>query len=328
MSRTSRSPRRVALTALAIGQRTLPAYAHRFAPKTFTQPQLLACLVLMRFHKTDYRGAVALLDDNPALCGELGLKRVPHFTTLHKAHRRLLRLPITRQLLCTSAKLLLKRKRTVTRAAADSTGFESSRISPYFVRRRDRSSKKPTTCTYTRFPKGQIIADCTTHLIFAAYPKRGPTPDVGELKRLQTQLIPGFTIDTLYADAGYDSEPNHQLLRDRLGITSIIPPKAGRPSTKPAKGKHRRLMQRLFKNIKRTNYGQRWQVETVMSMLKRNLGHAITSRSYHAQNRDILLHCFTHNVMVLLRQSRGFLPSISDTVSYPTHRRPCWLWNP
>lgn len=320
MSRTSKSPRRVALTALAIGQRILPAYAHRFAPKTFTQPQLLACLVLMRFHKTDYRGIVALLDDNPALCDELGLNRVPHFTTLHKAHRRLMHLPTVRQLLCASVKLLFKRKRIVARAAADSTGFESSCISPYFVRRRDRSSKKPTTCTYTRFPKGQIIVDCDTHLILAIYPKRGPTPDVGELKRLQTQLVPGFTIKTLYADAGYDSEPNHELLRDHLGITSIIPPRAGRPSTKPAKGKHRRLMQRLFKNIKRTNYGQRWQVETVMSMLKRNLGHAITSRSFHAQNRDILLHCFTHNVMILWRQLRGFLPSTPDTF-FVLHRR-------
>lgn len=313
MSRTSKSPRRVALTALAIGQRTLPDYAHRFAPKTFTQPQLLACLVLMRFHNTDFRGIVAILDDNPSLCRDLGLKRVPHFTTLHKAHRRLFRLPVVRQLLCTSVKYLFKRKRIVAYAAADSTGFGSSRISPYFVRRRDRTSGKPTTCTYTRFPKGQIIVDCATHLILAAYPKRGPTPDVGELKRLQTQLIPGFKINTLYADAGYDSEPNHELLRDHLGITSIIPPKAGRPTTKPAKGKYRRLMQRLFKNIKRTNYGQRWQVETVMSMLKRNLGHAITSRSYHAQNRDILLHCFAHNVMILLRQSRGFLPSMSGT---------------
>ena len=45
--------------ALALGNRVLPTYAHRFAPKTFTQPQLLACLVLMRFHKTDYRGISA-----------------------------------------------------------------------------------------------------------------------------------------------------------------------------------------------------------------------------------------------------------------------------
>lgn len=226
-------------------------------------------------------------------------------------------MPTVRQLFSISAKLLLGRRRTIDRAAADSSGFESSRISPYFVRRRDRSSGKPTTCTYSRFPKGQIIADCDTHLVLACYPKRGPTPDVGELDLLQTQLAPGIRLMTLYADAGYDSEPNHVMLRDLLGIRSIIPPRAGRPTTKPAKGRYRRLMQRLFKQVRRTNYGQRWQVETVFSMIKRNLGHAVTGRSYHAHNRDILLHCIAHNVMILRRHRGAFLQSRSDPVSSP-----------
>ena len=147
--------------------------------------------------------------------------------------------------------------------------------------------------------KGQIIADCATHLILAIYPKRGPTPDVSELDMLQTQLAPGLTIQTLYADAGYDSEPNHQLLRDLLGITSIIPPKIGRPTTKPAKGRYRRLMQRLFKNIGRTNYGQRWQAETVMSMLKRNLGGHLRSRSRYGRELEMRLKTVVHNLMVV-----------------------------
>ncbi len=63
-------------------------------------------------------------------------------------------------------------------------------------------------------------------------------------------------------------------------------------------------MQELFKQAgpKAIGYGQRWQVETVMSMLKRNLGHAITSRRDHHQNRDLLLHCLTHNAMILRRR--------------------------
>ena len=302
MSITSKSPRRVALAAMAIGQRTLPDYTHRYSPKKFTQPQLLACLVLMRFHRTDFRGIVAILEDNPSLCDTLQLKSVPHFTTLHKAYRRLIRMPIVRQLFSTSAKLLLGRKRTIDKAAADSSGFESTRISPYFVRRRNHSSKKPTICTYSHFPKGHIIADCDTHMVLACYPKRGPTPDVAELDVLQTQLAPSIRLLTLFADAGYDSESNHVMLRDYLGIRSIIPPNAGRRTTKPAKGKYRRLMQRLFKDPKRINYGQRWQAETVFSMIKRNLGHAVTGRSHHARNRDILLHCIAHNAMILRRQ--------------------------
>lgn len=260
MSRTSKSPRRVAIAALLIGQQGLPDYAHRFAPKTFTQPQLLACLVLMRFHKADFRGVCAILKDNPTLRRDLGLKRTPHFTTLHKA-QRLIRHAQARLLLGASARQLKHKRLKACCAAADSTGFESSRISPYFVRRRDRSSGK-----------------------------------------LYNQLAPGIDLQTLYADAGYDSEPNHILMREQLNIHSLMPPRIGRPTTKPAKGKHRRLMQRLFADTEAINYGQRWQVETVFSMIKRNLGHAISARSYHAQNREMLLNCITHNAMILWRQ--------------------------
>jgi len=36
----------VALVALKVARDALPAYAHRFSPKTYTQHQLFACLAL------------------------------------------------------------------------------------------------------------------------------------------------------------------------------------------------------------------------------------------------------------------------------------------
>jgi len=35
-------------------------------------------------------------------------------------------------------------------------------------------------------------------------------------------------------------------------------------------------------------------------MIKRNLDHAIAARSYHAQNREMLLLAITHNITILL----------------------------
>ncbi len=99
-------------------------------------------------------------------------------------------------------------------------------------------------------------------------------------------------------DVGYDAEHHHEHLRETLGIRSLIPPTRGRPTSKRPTGKWRRLMKRLFKNVERTNYGQRWQVESVFSMIKRNLGDAVHARSYHAQCRELLLKAVTHNVMV------------------------------
>ena len=70
--------------------RALPAHAHKFSPKKFTQPQLLACLVLKEFARLDYRGLAQHLADHPDLGGSIGLKVVPHYTTFQKAAQRLL----------------------------------------------------------------------------------------------------------------------------------------------------------------------------------------------------------------------------------------------
>ena len=99
MSITSKSPRRVAAVALDVGRSALPRYGHRFSRQDFVLAQLFACLVLRKFHKTDYRGIVAILIDHPTLCADLGLDKVPHFTTLQKAEKRLLRDALIRAML-------------------------------------------------------------------------------------------------------------------------------------------------------------------------------------------------------------------------------------
>src|ERR1700731_1620468 len=90
MGNLTKSPRYVARRALAAGRAALRCYAHKYSPKKNTQPQLFACLVLKAFFKTDYRGIVVYLEDLPDLARLLGLRHVPHWTTLQKASRRLL----------------------------------------------------------------------------------------------------------------------------------------------------------------------------------------------------------------------------------------------
>src|SRR5437588_6367723 len=111
MSKLSKSPLRVAREALAVAQRRLRPYAHKYSPKKFTQPQLFACLVLKTFLKTDYRGLTAHLADHSDLRAVLGIPVVPHFTTPQKASRRLLRLPATRRLFRTTVHRFLGRRR-------------------------------------------------------------------------------------------------------------------------------------------------------------------------------------------------------------------------
>ena len=46
-------------------------------------------------------------------------------------------------------------------------------------------------------------------------------------------------------------------------------------------------------------YGQRWQAETVNSMIKRRLGSALRARSDASRGREMILRAITHNVMII-----------------------------
>ncbi|HUJ57836.1 MAG TPA: transposase [Kofleriaceae bacterium] len=87
----SKSPNDVARHALAAARDSLPAYSDKHSPKLYTQYQLFAISVLRQFFRTDLRGIVAILNDSSDLRRVLGLKRVPHYSTLSYAEQRLFR---------------------------------------------------------------------------------------------------------------------------------------------------------------------------------------------------------------------------------------------
>jgi hypothetical protein len=281
----SKSPVYVAREALVVGTKALRRYAHKFSPKLYTQPQLFACLVLKTFFKTDYRGLCTYLKDLGDLRRAIGLGGVPHFTTLQKASSRLLRLPRARRLLATTVRRRLQRRRRVRRAAFDSTGLDCGQRSSYYVR--------------SRFAKLELAIDTASHLVLAALPSRGPRVDTDRFVPLLNATLAQVRLDAALADAGYDSEPNHQYAREQCGVRSFMPAKIGRPTVKLPSGRYRRQMkQRLNKHYGR--YGQRWQVECAISVLKRRLTTTVQARSYWAQCREMLLFVLTYNLMLLV----------------------------
>jgi Transposase DDE domain len=297
MSVTSKSPLGVAREALAVGSATFSDYSHRYSPKTFTQPQKFACLVLKVFFKTDYRGICKLLSEFTELRAALGLEKVPHFTTLQKASRHLLRAASVRLLLNQTVRRFFGRRRKLRRAAFDSTGLQCGHASAYYTRRRAQNGEK--TVFYQPFAKLEAAADCATHFIIAATTLRGPGVDNKRFVPLLDQALSRILLDAVLADAGFDSEPNHRYAREHCGVRSFIPATIGRPTSKPLTGRYRRLMkQRLNKAYGR--YGQRWQAETVFSMIKRRLSVSVAARYYWSQCREVMLLVVTHNLMILL----------------------------
>ena len=74
--------RQFATLALAVSKRVLPNHGSKFAPKTYTQPQLLACLLLKEYLRLDYRTAQEMLELSDGLRSALELSRVPDHSTL------------------------------------------------------------------------------------------------------------------------------------------------------------------------------------------------------------------------------------------------------
>jgi len=177
VSTLSKSPTRVARTALAVATKALRPYTHKYSPKRYTQPQLFVCLVLKTFFKTDYRGLTTSLQEWSELRRTIGLRRVPHFTTLQKASNRLLRVPRARRLLAATIRHHFKRRRSVRRAAFDSTGLDCGHRSPYYVRRRSAISKQWQRVTYRRYAKLELAVDTANHVVLAALASSGPHPD-------------------------------------------------------------------------------------------------------------------------------------------------------
>ena len=87
----TKSPRAVAREALRLAQDALPAYSAVRSRKDFTQHQLFAVLALKTFLKTDYRGVAQFLADFAEIRNDLGLDKVPHYSTLCYAASRLLK---------------------------------------------------------------------------------------------------------------------------------------------------------------------------------------------------------------------------------------------
>jgi hypothetical protein len=291
----------VAQEALKAGQESLPDYRHRKSPHKFTQPQLFACLVVKEFRRMDYRSIWVLLQEWSELREVLGLNKVPHFTTLWAAAQRLLAKPQADALLdgvlerCRQAQILGPQTPV---AAIDSTGLESRHVSTYYTQR----CKRHEGHYKSRYPKLSAVGDTANHLILGAVVDRGPKLDITEAQATVRETVSHQPLGALLGDPGYEAEGFHRFCRGR-DIRSIIPTtERGRPRNdgqpRAVHGHYRKLMKSHFPKVL---YGQRWQAETIFSMLKRNFGSELRARRYHSQNREIRLRVLTHDVGILLR---------------------------
>jgi hypothetical protein len=292
--RMSKSPSAIAQIALEIGQAALPPYAHKYSPRRYRQAQLFACLVLRQFFRTDYRGIIQILNDWAELRAAIALARVPHYSTLCYAQRRLLKQRSFHALQQQVFQRARSRGLWPARPTGiiDATGLEARHVSRYYVDRKGYRRFRRR-----RWPKVTVVGEAHTHLIGGATVSWGPSQDSPQLPATVRQAAKQTRWDRLLGDRAYDAEHNHQLCREELSIRStVIPLNPRRRGRKWPQTRYRRQMKRRF--FKRV-YRQRWQVESLFSRHKRVLGATLRARKWSAQKQECLVRILTHNVMIL-----------------------------
>lgn len=296
----TKSPIRLAGVALAVARRALPVYRSKFSRRDFTWPQLVACLIVQRFFRMDYRGFERLLYEYGELRRTLELERVPDHSTLCRALHRLSLKELERLLDETVAAVnrLTRRRRDGQRktVVVDSTGLRSDHQSRYFYRRLGRK------CPRRSWPKWSIAIDRELHVILGQVADKGPCSDHVEFKPVVRQAQRRRPSDELLADAGYDSEENHRWCRQEQNVVSIIRVKTGRPRSRgsPIKGRYRRTMHNRFPCRR---YRQRWQAESAFSAHKRRFGDDLRSTTAQPQCIEIMLRGILHNCAVWRRHT-------------------------
>lgn len=307
---TSKSPRTVLLVAHHLAKTCLPDYSSKFSRHDFTLPQLFACLVLREHQKKSYRGLVALLKDCPEWCAAIGMAKVPAHTTLCVAFGLLTKGQSLASMMEQVVEWVRQRGILGDTIAIDSTLMDVSYRSRHYEQRcrhmsdPDRkTADKKRSKSAKRTPKLTVAVDSRSHIVLSHKTRTGMGSDARDFEptvRVAKRRNPRAR--RVLADAGYDSHNNHRIARDELGLRSLIKTGGGRPTTKAPTSHYRRLMKRQLTGSQAGKpYGQRAQVETVNSMIKRNLGDHLRSRTTVRRRREMSLRALVHNIMVFKR---------------------------
>lgn len=294
---------RYATVARTVAEAVLPRYACPRSKHTYTQPQLLAVLLLMRYDGWTFRDAEVRLAEHAELRHALGFGdgRVPDYTTLWRFLDRLELAVLDRVLAEVDRRLGPPRgpgggARALT-LALDATGLATASLSTFFVRREYEIRGQVRERAY--WLKWLVVADVDRQLILAQTAHRGPTNDSRQLPGLCAAARAHTTapIAWVLADKEFDAEANHRYVREVLRARSAIPARAlgrgGWPRTR-----YRGTMVRAFP---RHVYRRRVLVEALFSAAKRTQGGLAPARSERRQIKQAHLLGASFNVGRLRR---------------------------
>lgn len=258
----------------------IPRYFSKFSNKIFCNRQKIVLLVLKQKLRTTYDDLVELLKISQIPL-YLGLKRIPHPTTLIKFAKRI------KGMLSLALNI-----RTATNVAVDSTGFELESKS-YYYRTIYNSDRRQKT---KRYMKLSLSVDTDKLLILRQKIRKKFRNDNIDFRSTLDKL----KVNYILADKGYDSRENRKFVFKNL---KAVPQIAFRKTS----GREGIYQSKAWKLFDKKRYNQRSKAETVFSIIKRRYGSVLKSKTDAAQKSELLCKLIAHNVDRLTKIYLSFL---------------------
>lgn len=254
----------------------IPLHFNKTGNKEFTNYQRMSIIILFVRSKKSLRDFILEFQESKWISW-LGLKKIPAKSTLHdwillfdmKMIRKIHQITIPNEILLTSI---------------DGTGFDSWQ--------RSRQYERKIGDPILPYAKVDLFIDVKTLSIIDFSIINKKTHDVKIAEQIfKRTVLKGLII---LGDKGYDSEPLHEIVRNKKGI--LIAP-VREKSNKP-RGRFRRMCINLPKFM-----GMRSMSETVNSALKRRQLSSLKSRKFNIKQREFGWHVILYNIRIKMKLS-------------------------
>ena len=243
---------------------------------------ILTLILLKEYLNEDYRSFVELVELMDKLKLRIGIKQVPHFTTLHKFITRL-KSVIFRSLLQQTLKLFYLYSEKIEITAIDSSGFTSGHCSYYYSFRKGKKRRS--------FLKVNISVDTDKFIITGFKISGKPIYNIKHATPLMKQCDKNRKSSYYVMDKAYDSEEIHSLVKEELDAITMIPLRERK--RKKIKGKYRIKMRQEFEKVV---YYIRNLAGTMFSVIKRKYSEEIKVKKYWNQVKEVKIKLLIHNL--------------------------------
>jgi len=183
--------------------------------------------------------------------------------------------------------------------AIDSTGFSCSSASKHYLKRMKETGSVPSAVR--NYTKATLAADTGSLAVMSCVTSVSNVHDIKHIPEMLDKIASGgYGVAHAALDRGYDFEDVHIRIRERLNAGTAIPVRnmTGKyGSKKEPGGKNRKRMASSFPS---EIYSRRPLIETVNSMIKRNMGDVVYGLSDGSRHKEVMFRCISHNAKRVL----------------------------